>query len=300
MSHRKGVFLAFLAALVSGASIFLNSFAVQPFDPFLFTSLKNVLVVVLLFAVFLFLKDLSSFKLLKRKHWLQLALIGLIGGSIPFLLFFYALSLTTVVNAAFIHKLLFLFVTALAVVFLKERFSKKIFFGAVLLLSANILLFGINVVQFTFIDLLILTATVFWAAENVISKRVLKELSGLQVAFGRMFFGSLFLFGFLFFTGRIELIPSLSLSHFFWVFLTAGFLFAYVLFWYSGLKLIPASTAASILLIGLPVTATLNAVFLGKSILPLQALAFLLLFLGITFFLSPQKNFSSLKTKPFG
>ncbi|MFH1544923.1 MAG: DMT family transporter [archaeon] len=289
-SFRKGLFFVLTTALISGISIFLNSFAVASFEPSLFTTLKNIVVAVFLFSLFFLLKDLKELKLLSRKNWIQLMTIGLIGGSIPFLLFFNALAYTTAINAAFLHKLLFVFVAFLAVVFLKERINKKVLLASLLLLLSVILLFGVSLSSFSFFDLMILAATLLWATENIISKKVLNELSAKTVAFGRMFFGSLFLMVFLLSTGKISLISTLTLNHFPWLMLTSIFLFAYVFTWYNGLKRIPASLATSILLLGLPVTALLNSFFLSKTLLPLQLISYFILFSGIILLIKFQEK----------
>ena len=56
-----------------------------------------------------------------RGQWGALAAIGVIGGSVPFVLFFEGLSSATSPQAAFLHKTLVLWVAVLAVVFLGER-----------------------------------------------------------------------------------------------------------------------------------------------------------------------------------
>lgn len=299
-SFRKGLFFVLTTAFISGISIFLNSFAVASFEPSIFTTLKNMVVAVFLFSLFFLLKDLKELKLLSKKNWLQLMVIGLVGGSIPFLLFFNALAYTTAINAAFLHKLLFVFVAFLAVIFLKERVNKKVLLSSLLLLLAVILLFGINISSFSFFDLMILAATLLWAAENIISKKVLNELSAKTVAFGRMFFGSLFLLVFLLFTEKASLVFSLSLNHFIWLMLTSIFLFAYVFTWYNGLKRIPVSLATSILLLGLPITALLNYFFLYESILPLQFLSYFILFSGIILLIKFQEKIFFLNQNIFG
>ncbi|MEW6295527.1 MAG: DMT family transporter [Candidatus Diapherotrites archaeon] len=299
-NFRKGIFFALITALVSGISIFINSFAVQSFNESLFTTLKNLVVVVFLFSLILILGEFRHLKFLKARNWLQLAFIGLIGGSIPFLLFFNALSHTPAVNAGFIHKLMFLFVAVLAVIFLKEKLNRKVFAGSVLLVFAVTLLFGINVQAFNSFDLMILTATALWAAENVYSKHLLKEIQPKILAFGRMFFGSVFLLLFLAFTGKLALINSLTSIHFLWLLITSLFLFAYVLFWYSSLQKIPVSLATSILLLGLPVTALLNSLFTGKAIFPVPFIAYAVLAIGLYLLINCGEKEFFLKPKTVG
>src|SRR3989344_5494999 len=92
MIQNKGYFLVFLTAVISGFSIFINKFSVSAINPYVFTGLKNVIVAVFLSSLFIFLKDFKIFRTAKIKEWILLAVIGLVGGSIPFLLFFKGLS----------------------------------------------------------------------------------------------------------------------------------------------------------------------------------------------------------------
>ncbi|MBN2066944.1 MAG: DMT family transporter [Candidatus Diapherotrites archaeon] len=279
MSEKTGLALVFLTAVVSGASIFANNFAVSGFNAFSFTFLKAAVVSVFLFSAILLLKEFNSIKALTRKQLLQLASIGLLGGSIPFLLFFHALQLTTAVNAGFLHKTIFIWAALFGILFLKEKVSKTYAIAAAFLIAGNFLLFSIS--SFGFAEALILIAAMLWAAENTISKRVLSELSGSIVAFSRMFFGSVFILAFLALTNQVSSILAISLKQSYWVLLTSAFLFAYVFTFYSGLKHLPLHKATAVLLLAQPITVFLSFVFLGKEITLIQGFALLLTLSGI-------------------
>lgn len=221
-------------------------------------------------------------------------MIGLIGGSVPFLLYFYALKLTTASTAGFLHKTLFVWASLLAFFFLKEKLSKKLIAGAILLLTGNFLLFN-QTFSFGFPELLVLTAVLFWAGENILSKNALNELSGTVVAGARMFFGSLFILLFLLFSGQLSLIATHSIDQWSWILLTAFLLFFYVLTYYSGLKHISVSAATSILLLGQPITALLSFVFFGQAVSLTEAFGLIMIVFGVliiagfSFFLNALK-----------
>ncbi|MDP6670431.1 MAG: DMT family transporter [archaeon] len=295
MNESRGLLLVFCTALVSGVSIFLNSFAVSGFNPFAFTFLKNALVAVFLLSLILLLKESSSLKSLSRSQWLSLASIGLIGGSIPFLLFFYALKLSTPATAGFVHKTLFIWASVLAIVFLREKISKGFLAGALLLLAGNFIFFG--PVSFGFPELLVLGATVLWAAENVLSKHVLKNTQARLVMFGRMFFGSAFILAFLVFTNQLQFAFSLSFPQIQWLLLTSSLLFLFVFTYYSGLKYIPVHKAASILLLAQPITAVLSFAFLGKQIAFNQAIGLSLIVTGAVLVVGVSIVFSTVKRR---
>ncbi len=286
-NKKIGLTFVFFTALVSGFSIFINKFGVLGINSGIFTFSKNIIAAVFLFAVILFFKEFKLLIGLRGKDWLKLAIIGFVGGSIPFLLFFRGLQLSSGAAAAFIHKTMFIYVAVMAVFFLKEKLSKKVLISAILLLTGNFLLLKINPLNLFSLDygsLLIFTATLFWAVESIISKHTLKELTSTQVAFGRMFFGSLFILVFLFFNNELGLMLTLTWPQVSWILLTSVFLFLYVFTWYNGLKHVKVSVATSILLLGSPITTVLSYFFLGISLTLNQVFGILLLVSGIISF----------------
>lgn len=281
MESKKGIALVLLTAIISGFSIFLNAFAVKGIEPVLFTALKNSLVAIMLLSLLLLLKNKNLHKILDKRILGTLVLIGLVGGSIPFALFFIALQSANAALAGFIQKTLFVFATLFAVVLLKEKIDGKFLAGAFLLLAGNALLFA-PALAFSVPAILILIATVFWGLENAIAKRALEklDLDGSTVAFGRMFFGALFLLAFLAFTGQVSLAASLSVEQIGWIVLTSVLLFGYVFTYYSGLKLLPVHKASSVLLLAQPITAVLSFAFLGTQIGLVEGAGLLLIAIG--------------------
>jgi drug/metabolite transporter (DMT)-like permease len=209
-----------------------------------------------------------------------LVLIGLIGGSLPFLLFFKGLSLTSAAQGSFWHKTMFIYVALLAGLFLKEKIDKKFLLGGLLVLIGNLILLKQLPIKFNQGDFLVILATLFWAIENTISKYLLRDLAGRQLAWARMFFGSLFIFLYLIFSHQLFLVFALNLKQIIWILITAILLLFYVLSWYAGLKLIPVSQATVILLLGSPITTFLNLFSSGKISLK-EIISGLLIFLGI-------------------
>jgi len=277
--YRKGAYLALATAVISGFSIYINKFAVmQMNDAFIFTTAKNLAVAMLLFGLFILPKALPELKGLSRKQWLTLGVIGCVGGSIPFLLFFYGLSMSTAVGAAFIHKTLFIWVAILAVPFLGERLGKFHIAALVTLVGGNILLLGWP--KSWLIgggELMIFGATILWAVEAIVAKRVMGQVSSNVAAFGRMFFGAIVMLTYLALSGNLGAMVSFSGQQIGWIALTSVFLFGYVSCYYAGLKHAPASMVASILVLGSVITSLLYAIFDAKSYSPGQLVGMLLI-----------------------
>lgn len=290
----KGYFLVFLTSIISGFAIFINKFGVRVVNPYIYTFLRVLVVAIFLSTLLLILKDWQRLKKLTKKQWFLLVLIGLVGGSIPFLLFFKGLSLTTAAKGSFLHKTIFIYVAILAALFLKEKIDKNFLLGGLILLLGNLILLKKLPSMINQGDLLVFLATLLWAGENTISKYLLKDLEGRIVAWGRMFFGSLFIFLFLLATQQIPLIVGLNLKQIGWVLITALILFGYVMTWYSGLKYIPVSQATVILLFGSPITTLLSLIF-ERKIIYQEFLASILIILGIIIVIGFKETLRLLK-----
>jgi len=280
MERRKGLILILGTVFISGWAVFLNKFGVKVINPYIFTGLKNGVVAVLVTSWLLMMRDWRLLKRLKKKEWLGLGMVGLVGGSIPFLLFFKGLSMTSGAQAAFLHKTMFIYAAIFASLFLKEKIDKKFLIGGWLILMGNVLMFKLIPYQFKIGDLLILAATLFWAGENVLSKHLLGKLPPRIVIWGRMFFGSILIVCFWIITSQIHLLFSLNTQQIGWTLITSVFLFGYVVTWYTGLKYIKVSTAAAVLTLASPLTTLLTFLFLNKPVALEQWWGILLIMVG--------------------
>ncbi|MEK7142748.1 MAG: DMT family transporter [Patescibacteria group bacterium] len=285
---KKGIFFSFATALISGVAIFLNAAYVSKIikDIFLLTSVRNIIVAIFLSALVLGISKWVSLKKLTLKQWGLLFVIGLIGGSIPFLLFFKGLSISSsaALNGAFIHKTLFLWVAVLAIIFLKERLSFWQIGALGVLLAGIYLAGGPKNWVIGQGEKLVFLAVFFWAIEFIIAKAALKKLPSMIVAWGRMFFGSLILVGFLAYTHRWSNIQHLNLVQWWWLIGTGILLFGYVTTWYTGLKHAPASVVTSILTLGFPVTVILNSIFVTHRLDYKQLIGVILICLAVFVF----------------
>lgn len=292
---KRGYLFVLLTAIISGFAIFLNKFGVKGINPYVFTFSKNVLVVLFLFSALIFFKEFKTIKNLSKNQWFKLIAIGFFGGSIPFLLFFKGLSMSASASSSLIHKSMFIFVSVLAVLLLKEKLNIGFILAAILLFSGNLLLLITKSFSLGLAEILILGAVLLWSIETIISKHVLKELPSKVVAFGRMFFGALFIFIFLFATGNITNLVSLSLNQLSWVFFTSTILLLYVTTWYAGLKRINASSAASILVLGSAITTSLSSIYANSfSFLNISGIVLIILgvltILGYSYLISRTKS----------
>ncbi len=251
-----GILLILLTVLISGVSNFVNFYAVQGTSSDAFLTARNVAVAVMLLPLGL-LATLRVRRTLTKVDWAKLATIGLIGGAIPFLLFFRGLAMAGASGAAtatFGYRTLFLMASVLGIVFLRERLSSRLILAAVLLLAGNVLLLSLTAPIWTDGTAYVLLATALWAGEYTLSKHTLRNVPAGTVALSRMGFGGIFLVGYLAMSGQLGSIGALSGVQWEWVALSAILLVGFVTTWYAGLKTVDVSVATAVLTLAFPIT----------------------------------------------
>jgi drug/metabolite transporter (DMT)-like permease len=259
--------LALSTAFISGVSLFVNKFAVTAAkDPILFTTLKNSLVAIFLVGIMIGLGRFREIRSLSGKQWLKLFVIGAVGGALPFALFFTGLAETTAVNGALIHKTLFLWVTLMAIPFLKEKMVWQQWTGVALIFLGNLFVGGFTGFKFNTGEMMILAATILWAIENIVAKKALNNISSVTVGAARMVIGSALLVLYISIFGKFGPVFSLTSAQWGWTFLTGVLLAGYVLTWYSALKRAPATYVATLLVPATLVTNILSALFITHAL----------------------------------
>ncbi len=262
-----GVGLAALTAVISGFSVFINSYAVKELpDAAVYTTLKNGVAAAILLVVALAVVPRAEVRSIDRRSWGVMGLIGVIGGSIPFLLFFTGLAMASAPTAAFIHKTLFLWVLVLAVPFLGERLGWFPIAAVGVLLAGQVLVAPPTGVTWGQGETMILGATLLWAVEVILARKLLiGAVPSPVLGAARMSIGLIILVGYLVVTGRLPVVAGLTATQWSWALSTGILLSAYVATWMAALRRAPASVVASVLVLGAPMTAILAGVVNGKT-----------------------------------
>lgn len=294
LTTKYAIVLALGTAVISGFSNYIAKIAVTVAkDPVVFTTLKNGIVALLLLGIIVLFRKFKELKNLSRSQWVKLIVIGVIGGSIPFVLFFTGLTTASAMSAGFIHKMLFVWVALFAIPFLKERLSWVQGVALLLLIGGNVAILGTHSLTFGKGEFLVLIATVFWAVENIIAKKTLATVSSTVVAGARMVFGSVILIGIVAVQGNLGLLSNLSATQWLWTIIPSILLFGYVLTWYTALKHAPATLVASMLVPASLITNILSLAFQGSAMTAAQALSAGLWITAIALILWQTKNHDS-------
>jgi len=272
-SRRTGLLLAFGTACISGVAVFLNAYGVKAFgDASTYTTAKNVVAAVVLVLLTGAMSARRPGSVLTRpsrpRQWAGLAVVGVFGGAVAFLLFFEGLARASSTDAAFLHKTLLVWVALLALPLLGERLGAMHVAAIALLVIGQIGLAGGATTVFGRGQLMVLGATLIWAAEVVVAKKLLTDLSSWTVGLTRMGVGSLVLVAWTLLRGEGAALTALTGSQWMWVLLTGVILAGYVSTWFAALSRAPAVDVTAVLVVGAVVTALLAAGVKGTPLVP--------------------------------
>jgi drug/metabolite transporter (DMT)-like permease len=267
-----GIALAFTTAVISGVAIFVNAHAVRHFgDATVFTTAKNAVAGALLLVLALTTARPAgaAAAAAPRTRGRRLALVGVavIGGSVPFVLFFEGLARAEATQAAFIQKTLVVWVALLAVPLLRERFRTPHALAIVLLLAGQAWLAGhAGTVAFGAGEAMILAATLLWSVEVVYVKHLLAALPPRTLAAARMGIGTTLLVGWVAVSGKAGAFTALDAGQWQWILLTGLILTGYVATWYAALARAQAIDVTSVLVFGAVITALLSGAADGAPV----------------------------------
>lgn len=269
-TRSRGLLLALGTALISGVAIWVNSSGVAAYgNATAYTTAKNVAAAVVIAAIFLAARRargadaVSLTRPARPRQWWGLAYVAILGGAVPFLLFFGGLASTASTQAAFLHKTLIVWVALLAIPLLKEKFTLWHAAAIVLLLLGQLGLTGTVALAPDLGIVMIGGATLMWAVEVIATKRLLVGITPWTVSLARMGGGSLALLAWAAATGALGGVMPHTSAQWGWVLLTGVLLAGYVLTWHQALWRAPAVDVTAVLVLGAVVTALLAGVFDG-------------------------------------
>ena len=280
--------LAGATAVISGLAVFVNGYGVRAWaevaDPTTYTTLKNGVAALILSAVLIATKtrrgDAGSWKPQRPGEWGALGVVAVVGGAVPFVLFFEGLALASSVQAAFIHKTLVVWVAILAVGILRERLGRPQLVAIVLLVVGHATLAGgLGGMELGLGETLIFFATLLWSIEVILAKRLLASVSSHTLAVARMGGGTVLLLGYILLRGGFGDLSGIGWQHLMWVLATGLVLSGYVGTWFAALSRAPAVDVTAVLVGGAIITALLRSVVAGTT--PVSPLGLVLIGAGV-------------------
>ena len=280
-TRRQGALLAAATATISGFAVFINGYGVRAWSEAAgavpYTTLKN-LTAALLIGVFAWAARMRAARMrgareklalpTDRRSRLMLGVIAVVGGGVPFALFFEGLARAGSTEAAFLHKSLVIWVAVLAAVFLKERLSWPHVAAIGLLVWGQTAILGsLGDVSFGAGEAMILAAVLLWSVEVIVAKKALADVSSTTVAAARMIGGSVVLVAWAAVGGSPVEWSLVTGAHWMWIVVTGLFLSGYVLTWFAALSRAAAVDVTAVLVGGAVITALLQSAVRG-AVLP--------------------------------
>lgn len=294
-TRTRGLALAFGTALISGVAIWVNSSGLAAFgNATAYTTAKNAAAALVIAAIFVVArrargaKAVSLTRPARPLQWWGLLYVAILGGAVPFLLFFGGLASTASTQAAFLHKTLIVWVALLAIPLLKERLTLWHGAAIVLLLLGQLGLAGAVSFAPDLGIVMIGAATLMWSVEVVATKRLLVGITPWTVSLARMGGGSLALLAWAAATGALGGVMPHTSAQWAWVLLTGVLLAGYVLTWHQALWRAPAVDVTAVLVLGAIVTALLAGVFDGAPLAAKAPWLTLLAAGGLLVWLAPR------------
>jgi drug/metabolite transporter (DMT)-like permease len=276
----RGLILALFAAVVSGVAVWLNVQGVarvaQLGDAGTYTTAKNLVAaaVVTLGAVGIGGRwaPAGLGRPRGRAQWGALVGVSVIGGSVPFLMFFEGLARIGrdgALDAQAAHKAsLLVGVAVLGPLLLRERLGLLQGVG-VGLVTFGYLAIGTDVLGTDTTGLLLVAgAAVLWALESVVDRWLLSDVSVATVGVARLGAGAGWLLVLGLFTGDTAALARLGASGWGWALLTGSVLALYVALWLGALREAQAVDVTAMLALAVPVTAVLNRLSEGAPLSP--------------------------------
>jgi drug/metabolite transporter (DMT)-like permease len=315
----SGVAIAGATALVSGISVFVNSYGVRAgAAPAVYTTAKNLVAVAVLSLVAMigwgvrsrwrrsaaanFVTVAPEAREVPNTHrwfeWLGLAYVGVVGGGLAFVLFFDGLAQSEPAPAAFWRDTLVLWVAVIAVLFLRERLRWWNFAAIVLLFGGEIVVSGgVGQLVANRGEVDVLASSALWALEVVVARRLLKTRAPATLAVVRMGLGALTLIVYLAASGSLGQLGALNADQWHWAIWTGALLSVYVATWMSALARARAIDVTSVLASSALITWLLQ-LLAGSTTVNGDAIGLVLIGAGATLVLVEADGRSSRRQQP--
>lgn len=246
---------------------------------FLHTSAIRAVFVALTAFVYVLITKKGDVRV-KKTEIPALVYIALVAVIFSDLLFFYALTKISVINAVLIGHMQPIFIILLGYFFLKDKLNRYDYLGIAVMIFAGLFVTTRTVdnlfaFQFgTIGDLYVLLATIGWATTTIVMKKYLFKMNSGVITFYRAAIASLVFIIYLYFTSyfSIENIYQVLVG----IVVGIG-----TIFYYEGLKRLKAATVGALELSTPFFAAFLSYFIIGELITLMQSIGVALLIFGV-------------------
>lgn len=274
-----GVFSILLASVMWAIEPVFAKLSYQTAD-FLQTSAIRAIFAALTGLIYIILTKKAHFRI-NKQQFSTLVYIAIVGVLFADLMYFFALTQVSVINAVIIGHMQPIFIILIGFLALKQdKLTIFDYIGILFMLLSGALvttktlenLLTLNLGSFG--DLLVLSATIAWATTAIAMRKYLREMHAGLITVYRFFFAALF------FVIYLMVTSSISISNIYQVVIgvVAG---VGTILYYEGLKRIKAAQVSGIELSTPFFAAILGFFILGETVTAMQIVGIFLLFVGI-------------------
>jgi drug/metabolite transporter (DMT)-like permease len=285
-SKKIGVIAIILASVMWALEPVFAKLAYQNSD-FLQTSAIRAIVVMIIATLYVIFVNKADFKVTK-KQLPKLVYIAVVGTVIADLLYFFALTKISVVNAVLIGHMQPIFLVLIGFLILKEdKLTKYDYIGISIMILAGLMVMtksfsNLSMLKLgTWGDLLVLIATICWTTTAIVMRKYLREVNAGVITFYRYGIGAVIFVTYLVCTSAIFL-PNV------YQILVGIIVGIGTILYYHGLKRIKAAQVGALEL-STPFFAVLfGFLVLGERVTLMQVVGIILLVIGV-YFLSKKE-----------
>jgi len=249
---------------------------------FLQTSAIRAIVVALIALLYVFLTGKRNLKV-TSKQFSKLLYLAIAGTIFADLLYFFALTKISVLNAVLLGHMQPVFIILIGFFFLKEDKLTRFDYAGIFIMIIAAVFVTTNTLENLFMiklgtagDIYVLLATVAWATTAIVMRKYLRELDAGVITFYRFSIASVI------FIVYLSLKSSLVLSNIYQI-LIGVIVGAGTILYYEGLKRIKAAQVSAMELSTPFFAALLGFLILREMVTVMQIAGMALLFVGVCF-----------------
>ena len=258
----KKLYLPLLSAIFFSGSFVAAKYTTFDLGPFTTSFLRYVVALIFLSCLIFYYKP-AALKI-KKEDISKFILLGIFGIVSYHFFYFSSLKYTSVTTTAIIHAFSPVLIGCIAAIFIKERLSKKNYFGIFLAFLGVLILITKGEVQtifdlnFNLGDILMLLAVLSWAIYSLIVKEMSKKYDSFTLIFYATLSGVIMLLFLALSEGGITQVQNISLRSIISILYMGMFAsgIGYLLYNYSITELGPTKTSSIVYSI-VPILVTL-------------------------------------------
>ncbi len=282
MSSKKAGILAILGASLMWALEPVCAKLAYASSDFLQTSAIRAIVVALIALFYVFFTDRRNLKV-TSKQFSKLFYIAIAGTIFADLLYLFALTKISVLNAVLLGHMQPIFIILIGFFFLKEDKLTRFDYAGIFIMIIAALFVTTKTLENLFViklgtaeDIYVLLATVAWATTAIVMRKYLRELDAGVITFYRFSIASVI------FIVYLSLKSSLVLSNIYQI-LIGVIVGAGTILYYEGLKRIKAAQVSAMELSTPFFAAVFAFLILREGVTVMQISGLVLLFVGVCF-----------------